>query len=206
LLFKIKYIYFAAKLKSTMGSFLSKFILETLWGWKVTGFKPPITLQHIIVAAPHTSNWDFPVGVLARSVFGITHVKYLGKSSLFVPPIGWLFRALGGYPVERNKNTNFVKAVVEIFKKDPTFSVCISPEGTRKKVNKFRTGFYYIAKEANVPITFFKFDFKTKIADFSEPYYLTGDFDTDMKYIVDYFRGTQGYNYEYNIEYPWKED
>lgn len=189
-----------------MSQFLSKFILETLFGWKVTGFKPPIELQHVMVAAPHTSNWDFPLGVLSRSAHGITHVKYIGKSSLFVFPIGWLFRALGGYPVERNRNTNFVKAVAEIFKKDPTFSVCISPEGTRKYISKFRTGFYYIATEANVPLIFFKFDFNTKIADFSKPYYLTGDYDADMKYIVDYFRGTQGYNYVFDMEYPWKED
>jgi 1-acyl-sn-glycerol-3-phosphate acyltransferase len=190
-----------------MFRFLSELILVKILKWQVTGWRAPVEAQHVMVALPHTSNWDFPVGVLARSILGTTHIKFIGKASLFIPPFGWIFRALGGYPVERGKNNgNYVQNVAEIFKKDPTFSVCIAPEGTRKYTTKLKTGFYYIAKEANVPLSLAKFDFGKKIVDFSEPYYLTGDFDTDMAYIVAYFQGVEGLNYTFDMQYPWKED
>ncbi len=189
-----------------MGRWFSVLIFCRIFGWKVTGFRAPVALQHVAIAVPHTSNWDFFLGVYSRSVHRITHVKYIGKSSLFVFPFGYLFRALGGYPVVRHKNTNFVQSIVDIFKKDPTFSVCLSPEGTRTYTNKLKTGFYYIAQQANVPLIFVKFDYSIKTVDFSEPYYLTNDFDTDIKHILDYFRGTKGHNYTFEMDYPWKED
>ena len=189
-----------------MGRLLSLLIFNKIFGWTVTGFRAPVELQHVAIAIPHTSNWDFFLGVFSRSIHKIPHVKYIGKSSLFIFPFGIIFRALGGYPVDRSKNNNFVKAVADIFKKDPTFSVCLAPEGTRKYTKELKTGFYYIAKEANVPLIFVKFDYGTKNVDFSEPYYLTNDFDTDMKHILNYFKGIKGYNYTFDMEYPWKKD
>lgn len=188
-----------------MGRWLFILIYEKIFGWRVEGFRAPIELQHVAIAMPHTSNWDFPIGVMARSIHRITHVKFIGKSSLFKFPYGFIFRALGGYPVDRNKSSNYVSAVADIFRKDSTFSVCLAPEGTRKYVKKLKTGFYFIAKEANVPLVFIKFDFKEKYVHFSEPYYLT-NYDDDMKHILEYFRGTHGLNYVFDMEYPWEED
>jgi 1-acyl-sn-glycerol-3-phosphate acyltransferase len=188
-----------------MGRWLSILILEKIFGWRVEGFRAPVALQHVAIALPHTSNWDFPVGVMARSIHQIPHVKFIGKASLFRFPFGFIFRALGGHPVDRSKSTNYVSAVVDIFKKNPTFSVCIAPEGTRKYVTKLKTGFYFIAKEAKVPLVLIKFDFAAKCVHFSAPYYLT-NYDDDMKYIVEYFNGTQGFNYVFEMEYPWEED
>lgn len=189
-----------------MAKFICDLILCKIFGWKVTGFTAPVALQHLVVAAPHTSNWDFPLGVLSRPIHGINHVKFLGKSTLFIPPFGWFFRALGGYPVERSKNSNLVQAVIEIYKKDPTFSVCISPEGTRKYTNKLKTGFYYMAQGANIPLIFMTLDYTNKVINFSEPYHLTNDFEKDMKHIVGYFRGIKGHSYTFDMEYPWKEN
>jgi 1-acyl-sn-glycerol-3-phosphate acyltransferase len=186
-----------------MGRFLSKLIFQWLLGWKVTVFVAPIQLQHVCIAIPHTSNWDFFLGVFSRSIHRVTHVKFVGKSSLFAFPFGFIFRWLGGYPVDRSNNNNYVQNVAQIFKDNPDFSVCIAPEGTRKYTKKLKTGFYYIAKTANVPIIFVTFDYGSKTVDFSEPFYLTDDFDADMSYIVNYFKGVKGLNYTFDMEYPW---
>lgn len=113
----------------------------------------PIPDKFVIAVIPHTSSWDFPLGLLVRSVMDID-VKYLGKDSLFKGPFGGLFRWLGGYPVDRSKNNNFVDTVIDIFKREEKFSTAIAPEGTRKKVDQLKTGFYYIAKGRVFPSSF----------------------------------------------------
>ena len=113
---------------------------------------PTDVKKYIIAVAPHTSNWDFPVGLAARSVLRIQSAQFLGKSQLFVPPFGWIFRMLGGHPVDRSSSHDMVEQVVKIFAKHENFILAMAPEGTRKKVTKLRTGFYFIAKGAQVPI------------------------------------------------------
>ena len=174
-----------------MKTAISRFILR-LFGWKIEGWDPNLLDKYVTIVIPHTSNWDFPLGLLVRQAMHAPHIKFIGKSSLFRPPFGAIFRALGGYPVDRSKRTNFVDAIVALYQKNDRFVVVLSPEGTRKKVDQLKTGFYYIAKGAGVPIVMVKFDWKQKVVTWNEPYYPVGDWEADIKVIEDYFRGVQG--------------
>lgn len=173
-----------------MGKKLSQIILG-FFGWSVEFDVDPIPDKYILAVIPHTSSWDFFLGLLTRGVMG-TDTKYIGKKSLFKGPFGVIFRWLGGYPVDRSKNNNFVDAVVDIFNSKEKFSIALAPEGTRKKVDKLKTGFYFIAKGAKVPIIFVRFDYANKEVTFSDPFYATEDKEADFKYIDDHFRGTLG--------------
>ena len=134
-----------------------------LINWKVVGTENMIPFrQYVVIVASHTSNWDFPLGIVVRTAFDLQKIKFLGKSSLFKWPHGFLFRWLGGFPVERSKRSNLVQDCIELFKKNGDLCIIISPEGTRKKVEKFKTGYYYIAKGANIPIFRCKFDYFQK--------------------------------------------
>ncbi len=161
-------------------------------GWKITGFTDFKSVKKaVLIAAPHTHWVDFPMGVLLRSVLGIKS-NFVGKKSLFKWPYGWIFKSLGGAPVERKKNEKQVDAIAKLFDQYDEFRLAMSPEGTRQKVDQWRTGFYYIAKKANVPIIMFTLDFKNKTNHFSEPFYPTEDFESDFKYIKSFFKGVVG--------------
>ena len=172
-----------------MLSKLSAFLLK-IWGWKVLG-PPPDMNKYICIVAPHTSAWDFPIGVLLRSSIK-GDIKFVAKKSLFRPPLGWILRALNGVSVDRSKNTNFVDAVVNEYNKREKCAIQIAPEGTRERVEKFKTGFYYIAKKADIPVIMIKFDFANKEVVIRPPFYLTDDMEKDFEVIYDYFRGTIG--------------
>lgn len=173
-----------------MLSQISKFILSLL-GWKITGAYPHHIDKFIIIVAPHTSNWDFPLGLLVRSAIK-AKISFIGKSSLFKPPHGFIFRWLGGYPVDRTKNNNLVDSVVNLYNSSKKLTIVITPEGTRKKVEKIKTGFYFIAKGANIPILPVKFDFEHKDVNFGNLFYPTADKDADIEHIVNYYRGVKG--------------
>ncbi len=162
-----------------------KYIYKIIWwliGWKIEGDVPQDIKKYIIVVAPHTSNWDFIIGVLVRGIMGFKS-KYLGKKSLFKPPYGWLFRIMGGYPVDRSKKTNLVDQVVDIYDNHEEFVVAIAPEGTRKDVKEWKTGFYYIAHKAEIPIVPCVIDWKRKLVQFYSPFWPTGDIEKDMPLI-----------------------
>jgi 1-acyl-sn-glycerol-3-phosphate acyltransferase len=169
---------------------LSKFLLR-VFGWKITGQYPDEVKKFILIVVPHTSNWDFPLGIIVRGALK-KDIKFLGKSSLFKPPFGWFFRALGGYPVDRSKSTNLVDAVVDIFNEKEEFVVTIAPEGTRSKVDRLRTGFYYIALGAKIPILLVTFDFEHKEVRIIELFYPTGDKEKDFDHIHQAFKGIKG--------------
>ncbi len=173
-------------------------LLFKIFGWKVNGAMP-VEKKFIIAVGPHTSNWDFPVGLAARSILRIRKAQFLGKSQLFKPPFGWFFRALGGHPVERTTHHEMVEQVVKIFNRHDEFVLALAPEGTRKKVDKLRTGFYYIAKGAHVPIVPVGFDFGKKEIIVSQPVYLTDDMDADMEKIMSFYRTIQGRNPELGL-------
>ena len=171
--------------------YLARFILYTLWGFKKKGDFPRALKKYLIIAAPHTHWLDFPLAILAKIAESIP-ANYIGKASLFKPPFGCIFRALGGTPVDRSKSANRVEAIANIFKERDQFILGLSPEGTRQKVTKWKTGFYYIAKEANVPIVMATLNFEEKEIKISEPFYPTDNMEEDFKVIQNYFKGVKG--------------
>lgn len=146
-----------------------------------------------MIVAPHTSNWDFFVGLLARSILNLD-TKYVAKKELFRFPFGWLFKSLGGYPVDRSKHTRFVEAVCDIFNSKERFSIAITPEGTRSYAPNWKTGFYYIANKLSIPVILVGFDYGKKQVVLKEPFYLTGDSDKDIEEMKKYFRNFKGKN------------
>ncbi len=177
---------------------LSKFIYFKLLGWKVTGFSNWDSVKKsVIIAVPHTSWYDFIIGILLRSVIGI-QTNYVGKEALFRFPFGWFFRLTGGAPVVRKKNENQVEAIARLFEEKEVFRMALAPEGTRKKVKEWRTGFYYIAKTANVPIVMFTLDFKNKTNHFSDPFYPTENKEADFKFMRDFYKDVVGKVPEYS--------
>ena len=172
--------------------YLSKFIYHKLLGWKITGFKDFDSVKKaVLIAAPHTSWHDFYIGVLLRSVIK-AQSNFIAKASLFHPLTGWFFKALGGMPVHRRANENQVSAIARLFENRKVFRMAIAPEGTRKKVEKWRTGFYYIAKTANVPIVMITFDFKNKTNRFSKPFYPTDNVEADFAFMRNFYKGVFG--------------
>ena len=181
-----------------MLSKISAFILKIL-GWEIVGQWPDVK-KFVLIVIPHTSNWDFPYGILIRKAMN-RNIQYAAKDSLFKWPFGIFFRWSGGVPVDRSKSNNFVDAVVDIFNERDEFALCIAPEGTRKKVDKLKTGFYYIAKGAGVPIVMFRFDYGKRQFVASEPFYPTDDKEADFAVIRDYFKGVTGKIPEYGWGY-----
>ena len=181
-----------------MIKYISKLIYYKLLGWKTTGFIDFSQVKKaVIIAVPHTSWHDFYIGVLLRSVLGI-QANFVGKKSLFNPLTGWLFKALGGAPVVRKTNEKQVDAIARLFQEKGEFQMAIAPEGTRKKVESWKTGFYYIAKKAKVPILMFTLDFKNKENKFSEPFYPTDDVEADFKFMRKFYEGVVGKVPEYS--------
>lgn len=174
-----------------MKQILSKFIFTKILGWKLIGDFPKDLKKYVIIGAPHTSWMDFPIGILVKYALRVD-VKFIGKKELFKPPFGFIFRWLGGTPVDRSKSTNLVDATVEQFKKQDNFIIALSPEGTREKVEKWKTGFYYIAKGANVPVVMFTLDFGNRQVAISKPYYTTTNKQEDFKYFYNFYKGVKG--------------
>jgi len=181
-------------------TWLAKFIYFKLLGWKIAGnttFSKDIVKKAIITAVPHTSWHDFYIGVLLRKVVGVK-TNFVGKKELFTWPFGYYFRAIGGVPLNRSSNENKVEAIAKEFKKHDEFRMTLAPEGTRKKVSEWRTGFYYIAKEANVPIIMFTLDFENKQNKISEPFYPTDDVEADFAFMREFYKGVKGKVREYS--------
>lgn len=162
-----------------------------LFGWKIQGSIPTELKQYVMVVAPHTSNWDFLVGLASRSILKID-TRYVGKKELFRWPFGWLFRKLGGYPVDRSRNTNFVDAVADLFKEHKDFSICLTPEGTRSYAPNWKTGFYYIAQKAGIPVLMVGFDYGSKMIVIAPPFYPSGDIENDVEKMKQFFRKMKG--------------
>ncbi|MFM9945271.1 MAG: lysophospholipid acyltransferase family protein [Bacteroidia bacterium] len=165
-------------------------IFEKILGWRIVGKKPDFK-KFVMVVAPHTSNWDFMVGSWARSSLRL-NAWYVAKKELFVWPLGYLFRALGGFPVDRKKHTNLVDQIVEIFNSQTEFNITITPEGTRSYSPEWKTGFYQIALKANIPIQMVGFDYKKKLVALAEPFFPSGDLNKDMEMMKSYFRQFKG--------------
>lgn len=177
-----------------------------LSGWKISGNFPQEIPKLLMIVGPHTSWKDVVVGFAARSILGIDHARFLGKKELFDGPFGWLFRWLGGTPVDRFSSNGVVEQAADLFRKNERFLLAMSPEGTRKKVDRLRTGFYHIAKSASVPILMVAMDFKTKTMVFAPPFLTSDNEEADMKKILQFFAQYHGANPEFDLRHLGTND
>lgn len=166
---------------------------KILFDWM--GFSEEITepfpSKYIIALAPHTSNWDFIVGMLYCQAKGF-RCNFLMKREWFFWPIGRLMHKLGGIPVYRDRNAGLTDIVAQEAVSRDTFRLCITPEGTRKPVKEWKKGFYYIALKANIPILLFGLDYKQKEIKCTKTFTPTGDIEHDFRIIKDYYRKFEG--------------
>jgi len=160
------------------------------FGWKVEGNGPQLD-RYVLIAAPHTSNWDFPLMLAFAAVFDI-QIKWMGKHSLFKPPWGYFMRAVGGVPIIRHKNHNVVDAMVETFNNSKKLVLVVPTEGTRVRVDYWKSGFYHIARQAGVPIVPSFLDWGSKRGGFGPPLTPSGDVIADMQYFRDFYEGMRG--------------
>ncbi len=168
---------------------LSQWILKTA-GWTLNApLEEPA--KSVLVVAPHTSNWDFIMGKLSYWAWG-RESSFLMKKSWFFFPVGNLLRAMGGIAVDRGRRTSITDQVAEEFGKREFFHVAITPEGTRKRVKKWKMGFYQIAVKAGVPIELVYFDYSKKEVGITKIIIPSGNVDADLKEIRDYYRNVKG--------------
>ena len=168
---------------------LSRLILSLL-GWKLED-KLPDEKQYVIIGAFHTSNWDFVLGILGLWALGLK-ASWVGKHTLFRGIFGPFFRALGGIPVDRRVHTGFIHRVAELYKEGKLNALTIAPEGTRSKREHWKTGFYFIAREADVPIVLGYVDYKNKQLGVGATVYPTGDFVQDFEIIKQFYSAKTG--------------
>jgi len=159
-------------------------------GWRVTGRLPDLP-RFVIIAAPHTSNWDFVIGLAAKLALRLG-LTFLGKDTLFRFPLGPLMRAWGGIPVDRSTSHDVVNGIVEEFARRDRMVLALAPEGTRKPVSRWRTGFYHIAHAARVPIVPVALNFGAKEIQILEPFDTTGDVEADVRVLRARYAGVRG--------------
>jgi 1-acyl-sn-glycerol-3-phosphate acyltransferase len=164
-----------------------------LIGWRVEGAWPGG--KTLAIGAPHTSNWDFVLFLPVIVALGVK-VTWLGKDSLFRGPFGWLMRAIGGVPVVRGARLNAVEQAIERFRTTDRLVLVMSPEGTRKKTDAWKSGFYHIARGAGVSVTLCYLDFGRKAAGIGPSIMLTGDQAEDMRTIGAFYADKRGYRPE----------
>lgn len=162
-----------------------------LFGWRVEGSVPADAPKLVFIAAPHTSNWDLPFMLAVSWVLGI-RLGFMGKHDLFVPPLGWLMRALGGVPVDRRAPQGLVAQMAAEFAQRPRFALAIPPEGTRSLTRQWKTGFYRIAQAAKVPIACGFLDFRRRCGGVGPLILPGGDMQADMERIAAFYSDITG--------------
>ena len=168
-----------------------RFIFCSIFGWEVVGTINDEVKKCIIIAVPHTSWWDFFLGIFSRGILK-KQINFLAKKELFIFPFNYFFRWVGGAPLNRGKKENKVDAIAKVFAEHEIFRLALAPEGTRKKVEEWKTGFYYMAMKANIPIIPVAFDYGKKQVVYNAPFYPTGDIEKDMKVLKSYYKGVIG--------------
>jgi 1-acyl-sn-glycerol-3-phosphate acyltransferase len=161
-----------------------------LMGWKAEGVRPDAP-KYVLIAAPHTSNWDFPITLMLCFVLRL-RVHWVGKASLFPWGAGWLARWLGGIAVDRSASSNMVQSTIAAFGRARRLAVIVAPEGTRGKVTHWKTGFYHIAHGAGVPIAMAYLDFARKAGGIGPMFATSGDIARDMEQIQQFYQGISG--------------
>jgi len=171
-------------------------LLLSLFGWKISK-TVQVPDKCILIGAPHTTNWDFPLTLLGLSSMGV-RFNWVGKHTLFFWPLGTLLTAIGGIPVDRSQGSSFLKRVIELYDSRDRLVLAIAPEGTRSKTTYWKTGFYSIAHRAGVPIGLGYIDYSTKMIGLNRLITPTGDIEQDFVHIKDYYQGKKG-------KYPEKQ-
>ena len=161
-----------------------------LFGWKIHG-EALIYRKFVLIAAPHTSNWDFPFMLATAYVMGV-RISWLGKHTLFISPWGWFMRKLGGIPVDRRARRSLVTQMAEKFKSSDDLVLAIPPEGTRSKVDVWKSGFYHIASESGVPIGLGYLDYDRKLCGLGMFVMPSGNVHEDMNKIRGFYRSIRG--------------
>jgi len=177
--------------KSPISQRLAHFILRLI-GWR-THVVRLHTSRYVIIGAPHTSNWDFGLMLLLIAAEQLP-IRFMGKDSLFRGPLGPLMRSLGGIPVNRRERSNLVDQIAAKFEEYDDLIIGIAPEGTRRKTSHWKTGFYYIALKAKVPIAMAYLDYGNKIIGVGPNFMPSGDLQADFEIIREFYTGIVGKN------------
>jgi 1-acyl-sn-glycerol-3-phosphate acyltransferase len=168
---------------------LCKFCLK-INGWKLQG-EAPTALKYVIIAVPHTSNWDFPISLSMAFVYGFD-MHWMGKDTLFKGWRGPIMRWMGGIPIVRSSSNNVVAQTIEQFDASDRLVIAVPPEGTRSKVDKWKTGFYYIALGAKIPIALAFIDYEKKRGGFLSTFEPTGNAEKDIAQMRACYSGISG--------------
>lgn len=182
-----------------MKKIIYQFIFQKWLGWKIVENSIANVKKCIVICVPHTSWHDFYLGVFSRGILG-EEFNFVAKKELFTFPLGMYFRWMGGSSLNRKKNENKVDSIAKIFETKEVFRLAIAPEGTRKKVSEWKTGFYYIALKANVPIIPVIFDHGNKVITFGLPFFPTGNIKDDLKILQQNYTGVLGRIPEYSFD------
>jgi 1-acyl-sn-glycerol-3-phosphate acyltransferase len=166
-------------------------------GWQKEG-EPPDVPKFVLIGAPHTSAWDLPF-VLSLAFAYRVKIFFMMKDSMFRWPLGGFFRWLGGIPIDRSQPHGMVAQTIEVFNRNERMVICIPPEGTRRKVRTWKTGFYYIAHGAGIPIVLGFMDFKRKRGGVGPTLIPTGDIQADMKVLREFYATVTGKHPELSI-------
>jgi 1-acyl-sn-glycerol-3-phosphate acyltransferase len=174
-----------------MLSRLSFRILKLL-GWTFHVDMPDVK-KFVAIAAPHTSNWDFPLGILSAKAIKL-NIQWMGKHSMFRWPFGGFFRAIGGTPVRRGQGQNYMQQMTDLFDRSEHFVLALAPEGTRSKTDHWKTGFHFIARAAKVPILMAYLDYGKKQVGIGGMFYPTDDIEADFVHIREFYASRRGRN------------
>jgi 1-acyl-sn-glycerol-3-phosphate acyltransferase len=174
---------------NTFSRLLGRAVLA-LCGWRIEG-EFPDRPKVLAIVAPHTSNWDFPLGLAAVYALGL-RVRFLGKHTLFRPPLGWLMRWFGGTPVVRDAPQGAVAQVVAVFEREPAIFLAIAPAGTRTRGAPWRSGFYHMAHAAGVPIVPIAFDGGRRAIRVLPLFKTSGDYEADLPLLMSPYEGIRG--------------
>ena len=172
-----------------MPTVLSKFVLR-MFGWTVEK-DLPLKEKYVLVGAPHTSNWDFPLGILGMLAMGL-RFRWVGKHTIFRGATGLILKSIGGIPVDRRVRSNFIKQMVDLFYTQENMILAITPEGSRSKTPYWKTGFYYIALDANVPIALGYIDYREKKLGVGYSLFPSGNIEKDIEIIRKFYEGKTG--------------
>ena len=176
---------------------MTKFLFYRVLKWNISGNFKFLPKKCVIIVAPHTHWFDFFIGLMVRRILKFK-INFIGKKELFAFPLNLFMKYMGGAPVNRNSKSNTVEQITKIYSTNKIFRLALSPEGTRKKVKKWKSGFYFIAKKAKVPVICVSLNYIEKVVNFSEPLEITEDFNKDLNKFKSFFKGVKGKVIEYS--------